>query len=69
LVPESTKWIEAHDIANIAAYSAETPENEEKDQIECTFKIFHTHGAEKVETTSIRQENWSPFRDYINELP
>lgn len=69
LVPESTKWIEAHDIANIAAYSAETAENGEKERIECTFEIFHTHGAKEVKTTSIRQENWTPFRDYLDELP
>lgn len=69
LLLESTKWVEAHDIANITTYSAETTDNDEKERIECIFTIIHTHGAKEVNTTSIREENFSPFRDYLEGLP
>jgi len=69
VIPESTKWVEAHDIINVGTYSAETTANGEKEKIECIFTIFHTHGAKEVKTTSIRQELFSVLRDYFEGLP
>ncbi len=50
------RWINAHDTIDIEADFYNTFENNDKEQIDCTFTIYHTHGAEKVKTVSQRRK-------------
>jgi hypothetical protein len=50
-----SRWIEAHDIEDIEADFWEAFEGSEKERIDCTFTIYHTHGAEEVEAVSIKR--------------
>lgn len=50
------RWINAHDIIDIEADFYETFEGNEKEQIDCTFTIYHTHGAEKVKAVSQKRK-------------
>jgi hypothetical protein len=46
------KWINAHETMSVEADFFEPYEGNERDQIECTFTLYHTHGAEHVESIS-----------------
>lgn len=41
------RWVNAHDTIKIGADFYEPFEGSEKEQIECTFTLYHTHGAKK----------------------
>jgi hypothetical protein len=51
-VESERKWINAHETMDIEADFYETYEGNDKTQIECTFSVYHTHGAKKVTTVS-----------------
>lgn len=56
-VPNDKMWINAHETRDIGAdfVAIEFP-SEDKEQIDCTFTIYHTHGAEKVGCISMRKQ-------------
>lgn len=47
-VESERKWINAHETMDVEADFYETYEGKQKAQIECTFSVYHTHGAKKV---------------------
>ncbi len=50
------RWINAHETIDIEADFFNTFEGTDKEQIDCTFNIYHTHGAKKVKTVSKRRK-------------
>lgn len=58
LTSESQKrWLEAHDTLKIEADFYDVYVGEEKEQIKCTFTIYHTHPSEKIEALSQRRKS------------
>ena len=50
------KWINAHDTIEIKPYFREIFEGNDKEKIDYTFTIYHTHGAEEIDGTSQKTE-------------
>jgi hypothetical protein len=55
-VESERKWINAHHTMDIEADFYDTFEGNDKEQIDCTFTIFHTHGAKNVKAVSQKRE-------------
>ena len=47
-----SKWIDAHDNADIDANFYAEYESDEKDQLDCVFTIYHTHKPYRVNAFS-----------------
>jgi len=47
-----SRWINAHEIINIDADFYDRFEGNDREQIECTFTIYHTHGAKTAQCIS-----------------
>jgi len=50
------KWIRPHETIEKSQTAFTIYEGDVKEQIDCTFTIYHTHGAEKVEAVSERRK-------------
>ena len=55
-VDSEKRWIEAHDTLNIEADFYDPYEGTDREQIDCTFTIYHTHSSEKIKTVSQRRK-------------
>jgi len=62
------RWINAHDTMDIEADFYETYEGNDKEQIDCIFTIYHTHGATKVKTVSKKRKKNStrPYNSVVS---
>lgn len=49
---EDSVWVEAHDTLDFSADFYEVFDGEEKDQMECIFTLYHTHGPTTAEAVS-----------------
>lgn len=49
---EKRRWINPHETIEVLPDFSQELEIVEKDNIDCTFKIYHTHGSLNCETTS-----------------
>lgn len=55
LKEQNKRWINAHDTIDIEAHFYETYEGNDKEQIDCTLTVYHTHGSKDVKTLSQRR--------------
>jgi hypothetical protein len=70
LNPEPQIWIQAHDSIDAASYSAEVWGKPEQTNFKCVFTFTHTHGDQKIKTTSVMQaEPPSYLREFLEKLP
>ena len=51
------RWINAHDIIDVGADFYETFQGNDREQIDCTLIIYHTHGSKEVKTISQRRSH------------
>jgi hypothetical protein len=50
------RWIRPHETIRTVQTAFTKFEGTPKEQIECTFTIYHTHGAEKIKTKSQKRD-------------
>jgi len=50
------RWISPHETINISVDYWITFEGNDKEQIDCTFTIYHTHGSQNVKTISQKRK-------------
>ena len=50
------RWLNAHDTIDIEADFYDTFEGNDKEQIDCTFTIYHTHGSQTAKTISQKRK-------------
>jgi hypothetical protein len=63
-VDNEKRWLEVHKVLDIRADFYDTYEGTDKEQIDCTFTIYHTHSSEKMKTVSHRRKEGKTTQVY-----
>jgi hypothetical protein len=58
------KWIRPHETIRNLQVAFTKFEIEPRNSIDCTFTIYHTHGAEKIKTKSLKKVTTKTFSDF-----
>jgi hypothetical protein len=70
----SSKWIEAHDTANIITYSLTEIDSQEKEELsnkekmDWTLLIHHTHATQEINLESTKRDDFTFLRDALDKL-